>query len=89
MLATIVRGSLANPRIVTALSLLVALLGVSALLGYTYSHVSTGWMGVRKQGWLHMGVMLIPLAVLPLPLVLVASVPCPIAVLPLRSVGAV
>jgi CzcA family heavy metal efflux pump len=32
MLATIVRGSLANPRIVTALSLLVALLGVSALL---------------------------------------------------------
>ena len=33
MLATIVRGSLANPRIVTALSLLVALLGVSALLG--------------------------------------------------------
>jgi CzcA family heavy metal efflux pump len=32
MLATIVRGSLANPRIVTALSLLIALLGVSALL---------------------------------------------------------
>ena len=32
MLATIVRGSLANPRIVTALSLLVALLGVAALL---------------------------------------------------------
>jgi len=32
MLATIVRGSLANPRIVTALSLLVALLGVGALL---------------------------------------------------------
>ncbi len=32
MLATIVRASLANPRIVTALSLLVALLGVSALL---------------------------------------------------------
>ncbi len=32
MLASIVRGSLANPRIVTALSLLVALLGVGALL---------------------------------------------------------
>jgi len=32
MLATIVRDSLANPRIVTALSLLVALLGVGALL---------------------------------------------------------
>src|ERR1700756_4014397 len=32
MLATIVRGSLANPRIVTALSLLVVLLGVAALL---------------------------------------------------------
>lgn len=33
MLASIVRGSLAHPRIVTALSLLVALLGASALLG--------------------------------------------------------
>ena len=33
MLASIVRGSLAHPRIVTALSLLVALLGVAALLG--------------------------------------------------------
>ncbi|HYB34253.1 MAG TPA: efflux RND transporter permease subunit [Steroidobacteraceae bacterium] len=32
MLASIVRGSLANPRIVTALSLLIALLGVGALL---------------------------------------------------------
>src|SRR6185437_294800 len=32
MLAAIVRASLANPRIVTALSVLVALLGVSALL---------------------------------------------------------
>jgi CzcA family heavy metal efflux pump len=32
MLAAIVRGSLANPRIVTALSLLIALLGVAALL---------------------------------------------------------
>jgi CzcA family heavy metal efflux pump len=32
MLASIVRGSLAHPRIVTALSLLVALLGVAALL---------------------------------------------------------
>ncbi len=32
MLATIVRGSLANPRIVTALSLLIALLGLGALL---------------------------------------------------------
>src|SRR5205807_1088200 len=33
MLATIVRSSLAAPRIVTALSLLVALLGTGALLG--------------------------------------------------------
>ncbi|HUL47531.1 MAG TPA: efflux RND transporter permease subunit [Steroidobacteraceae bacterium] len=33
MLAAIVRGSLAHPRIVTALSLLVALLGVAALIG--------------------------------------------------------
>ncbi len=33
MLAAIVRGSLASPRIVTALSLLIALLGVAALLG--------------------------------------------------------
>jgi len=33
MLASIVRASLAHPRIVTALSLLVALLGVAALLG--------------------------------------------------------
>lgn len=32
MLATIVRGSLANPRIVTALSLLIALAGTAALL---------------------------------------------------------
>jgi CzcA family heavy metal efflux pump len=32
MLASIVRGSLAHPRIVTALSLLIALLGVGALL---------------------------------------------------------
>ncbi len=32
MLAAIVRGSLANPKIVTALSLLIALLGVGALL---------------------------------------------------------
>jgi CzcA family heavy metal efflux pump len=32
MLAAIVRGSLANPRIVTTLSLLIALLGVGALL---------------------------------------------------------
>ncbi len=38
------------------------------LVGYTYAHVSTGWMGVRKQGWWHMGIMLIPLAVLPLSL---------------------
>ena len=38
------------------------------LVGYTYAHVSTGWLGVRKQGWLHMGIMLVPLAVLPLSL---------------------
>ena len=33
MLAAIVRGSLANPRIVTALSVLIGVLGVAALLG--------------------------------------------------------
>jgi CzcA family heavy metal efflux pump len=33
MLATIVRGSLANPRIVTALSVLIGVLGVAALFG--------------------------------------------------------
>jgi CzcA family heavy metal efflux pump len=33
MLATIVRGSLANPRIVTALSALIGVLGLAALLG--------------------------------------------------------
>src|SRR6266404_4808567 len=38
------------------------------LVGYTYAHVSTGWLGVRKQGWLHMAFMLVPLAVLPLSL---------------------
>src|SRR5579863_8113767 len=38
------------------------------LVGYAYAHVSTGWMGARKQGWLHMLIMLIPLAVLPLTL---------------------
>ncbi len=38
------------------------------LVGYTYAHVSTGWMGVGKQGWVHLLIMLIPLAVLPLSL---------------------
>ncbi|HTL92197.1 MAG TPA: efflux RND transporter permease subunit, partial [Steroidobacteraceae bacterium] len=32
MLATVVRASLASPKIVTALSLLIALLGIGALL---------------------------------------------------------
>ena len=25
------------------------------LVGYTYAHVSTGWLGVRNQGWMHLG----------------------------------
>lgn len=35
------------------------------LAGYAYSHVTTVWLGVRRQAWLHMVVLLAPLAVLP------------------------
>jgi protein-L-isoaspartate O-methyltransferase len=38
------------------------------LVGYTYAHVSSGWLGVGKQSWLHLVIMLIPLSVLPLSL---------------------
>lgn len=38
------------------------------LAGYTYSHVATGWIGVRKQSWVHLVVMALPFAVLPLSL---------------------
>jgi hypothetical protein len=38
------------------------------LVGYTYAHVSTGWLGVRNQGWMHLLLMFAPLAVLPLSL---------------------
>jgi hypothetical protein len=36
------------------------------LLGYVYAHVSTKWLGVRRQALVHMGVLLLPFVVLPL-----------------------
>lgn len=36
------------------------------LLGYVYAHVSTKWLGVRRQALVHLGVLLLPFAVLPL-----------------------
>ena len=36
------------------------------LLGYLYAHVSTKWLGVRRQALVHLGVLLLPFAVLPL-----------------------
>jgi spermidine synthase len=36
------------------------------LAGYTYAHVSVRWLGVRTQAWLHLVVVLLPFAVLPL-----------------------
>jgi len=39
----------------------------AALLGgYAYAHASTAWLGVRRQAILHLAVLLIPLALLPL-----------------------
>jgi SAM-dependent methyltransferase len=36
------------------------------LLGYAYAHASTAWLGVRRQAILHLIVLALPLAVLPL-----------------------
>jgi len=36
------------------------------LAGYGYAHLSTRWLGVRRQVWLHWVVMLMPLTVLPI-----------------------
>jgi spermidine synthase len=39
----------------------------AALLGgYAYAHASTAWLGPRRQALLHIGVLALPLAVLPL-----------------------
>src|SRR5438093_13362145 len=38
------------------------------LLGYLYAHLSTRWLGQRRQALLHIGVLLLPLAVLPISL---------------------
>ena len=35
------------------------------LAGYGYAHAATAWLGVRRQAALHLGVLLLPLAVLP------------------------
>jgi hypothetical protein len=36
------------------------------LLAYAYAHASTAWLGVRVQAGIHLGVLLLPLLVLPL-----------------------
>jgi len=36
------------------------------LLGYAYAHFSTQWIGLRRQSLLHLGLMALPLLVLPL-----------------------
>jgi SAM-dependent methyltransferase len=36
------------------------------LLGYAYAHASTAWLGVRRQATLHVLVLALPLAVLPI-----------------------
>ena len=36
------------------------------LLGYLYAHFSTRWLGVRRQSILHLGVLMLPLLVLPI-----------------------
>src|SRR5687767_7685448 len=36
------------------------------LAGYAYTHVTTTWLGVRRQMMLHFVVMLLPLIVLPI-----------------------
>lgn len=36
------------------------------LAGYLYAHLTTRWLGVRRQARLHLGVVLLPLVVLPI-----------------------
>jgi hypothetical protein len=36
------------------------------LAGYSYAHLTTTWLGVRRQILLHLGVVLLPLVVLPI-----------------------
>jgi hypothetical protein len=36
------------------------------LAGYTYAHVTTTWFGVRRQALIHLVLLLVPLAVLPI-----------------------
>ncbi|MCX6910657.1 MAG: fused MFS/spermidine synthase [Verrucomicrobia bacterium] len=36
------------------------------LLGYAYAHFSTQWLGLRRQSWLHLALMALPLLVLPI-----------------------
>src|SRR5439155_5141995 len=36
------------------------------LAGYIYAHVTTQWIGIRKQSLIHLAVMMTPLLVLPI-----------------------
>src|SRR6266540_3702135 len=36
------------------------------LAGYAYAHASTAWLGARRQSLLHLALLAVPLAVLPL-----------------------
>src|SRR5262249_39366839 len=36
------------------------------LAGYTYAHLTTQWLGVRKQAILHLGLLLLPVLTLPI-----------------------
>src|SRR2546421_9722604 len=36
------------------------------LAGYLYAHATTKWLGVRRQAVLHLGLLLLPLLVLPI-----------------------
>src|SRR6188474_863994 len=41
---------------------------ISLLLGYLYAHLSTRWLGVRRQAIVHLGLLLLPLLLLPIAL---------------------
>src|SRR5678816_2588592 len=41
---------------------------ISLLLGYLYAHLSTRWLGVRLQAIAHLGLLLLPLFLLPISL---------------------
>jgi hypothetical protein len=41
---------------------------VTLLAGYTYTHVSTKWLGVKRQTLLHLALLFLPLLVLPIAL---------------------